>query len=150
NLGELLDTDVAYAVEGLARFRVNVYRQKNTLSLVLRIVPEKPPTIDKLGLPPAIRQIADSERGMILITGITGSGKSSTIAAMINHVNENRSSHIVTIEDPIEFMHVDRRSSISQRELGADTSDFAAGLRASLRQDPDVIVVGEMRDRESV
>src|SRR5690606_35377576 len=133
-----------------ARFRVNIYRQRGSLALVLRVIPAKVPTIAELGLPPVLEKIADNHRGLVLVTGATGSGKATTLAAMIHHINLTRMDHILTIEDPIEFLHTGVKASISQRELGGDTAGFAAGLRAALRQDPDVILVGEMRDNESI
>ena len=133
-----------------ARFRVNIYRQRETYGLVLRIIPTEAPTLAKLNLPPVIETIADADRGLVLVTGTTGSGKSTTLAAIVNHINETRMAHVLTIEDPIEFMHSNKRSSISQREIGVDTASFNVGLRAALRQDPDVILVGEMRDAESI
>jgi twitching motility protein PilT len=129
---------------------VNIYRQRGSLSAVLRIIPAEAPTLEQLQLPPVIRTIASQERGLVLVTGATGSGKSSTLAAMIDHINKNEKVHILTIEDPIEFLHRNVQSSISQREIGTDTSGFATALRAALRQDPDVILVGEMRDLETI
>jgi twitching motility protein PilT len=149
-LDEIQEYDTSYSLPGISRFRVNIFRQRGSLSLILRIIPSKVPTIDELGLPEVIRTIANNERGLVLVTGATGSGKSSTLAAMINHVNENRRCHILTIEDPIEFLHQNIQASVSQREIGLDTKDFKVALRAALRQDPDVILVGEMRDAESV
>jgi twitching motility protein PilT len=146
----LQEYDTSYAIPGVARFRVNVHRQRGALSLVLRIIPAEIPTVDALGLPPVIRTIAENERGLVLVTGATGSGKSSTLAAMIRHVNETRRVHIVTIEDPIEFVHPNLKASVTQREVGLDTKNFNVALRAALRQDPDVILVGEIRDAESV
>ena len=144
------EVDSSYQLPGVARFRVNIYRQRETYGLVLRIIPTESPTLAKLNLPPVIETIADADRGLVLVTGTTGSGKSTTLAAIVNHINETRMAHVLTIEDPIEFMHVNKRSSISQREIGVDTASFNVGLRAALRQDPDVILVGEMRDAESI
>jgi twitching motility protein PilT len=144
------EVDSSYQLPGVARFRVNIYRQRETYGLVLRIIPTEAPTLAKLNLPPVIETIADADRGLVLVTGTTGSGKSTTLAAIVNHINETRMAHVLTIEDPIEFMHSNKRSSISQREIGVDTSSFNVGLRAALRQDPDVILVGEMRDAESI
>jgi twitching motility protein PilT len=144
------EADFAYAVAGLARFRVNAFRQRGAVSLVMRAIPYGIKTIEELDLPPVIRQLAEEERGIVLLTGTTGSGKSTTLAAMIDHINSTRSRHIVTIEDPIEFLHVDKRSVINQREVGMDTASFKAALRRVLRQDPDVILIGEMRDEETV
>jgi twitching motility protein PilT len=129
---------------------VNVHRQRGSLSLVLRIIPGHVPTIEGLGLPPVLAQIAQEERGLILVTGATGSGKSSTLASMINYINDTRRVHILTIEDPIEFLHKNNLASITQREIGTDTRSFNIALRAALRMDPDVILVGEMRDAESI
>lgn len=149
-LDTLNDLDTAYTLPTGQRFRVNVFRQRNSLSSILRVIPAEIPTIQNLKLPPVLKEICMEERGMILITGITGSGKSSTLAAMVRYINENRRSHILTIEDPIEFIHNDILSSINQREIGRDTDSFATALKKSLRQDPDIILVGEMRDRETI
>jgi len=149
-LNLLLDHDCSYSLVGVCRFRVNICRQRGTFSIVLRIIPYETPTVDGLGLPKVIKDIAMEERGMILVTGITGSGKSTTLAAMIREINEFKPVKIVTIEDPIEYLHKEMNSSIIQREVGFDTESFAKALRASLRQDPDVILVGEMRDRETI
>jgi twitching motility protein PilT len=147
---ELQDHDTSYVLEGVGRFRVNIYRQRNSLAVVLRLIPLEIPTFEQLGLPKVLEKITSEERGMILLTGITGSGKSSTLAAMIGYINGLRQKHILTIEDPIEFVHSDIKSSISQREIGLDTGNFGEALRRALRQDPDVILVGEMRDYETV
>jgi twitching motility protein PilT len=144
------EVDFAYAAEGLARFRVSAFRQRGHVSLVLRAIPFQVRSIEDLELPPAIRTLAEEERGIILLTGTTGSGKSTTLAAMIDHVNETFAKHIVTIEDPIEYLHNDKRSVINQREVGLDTGSFGGALRRVLRQDPDIILVGEMRDEETV
>ena len=144
------EVDFSYALEGLGRFRVNAFRQKGFVSLVMRAIPVNIKSIDELELPPVIRRLAEEERGIILLTGTTGSGKSTTLAAMIDHMNRTMQKHIVTIEDPIEFLHPDRRSIINQREVGQDTASFKRALRRVLRQDPDVILVGEMRDEETV
>ncbi|MBL8918881.1 MAG: type IV pilus twitching motility protein PilT [Myxococcaceae bacterium] len=146
----LQEYDTSYTLAGVARFRVNVYRQRGSLAVVLRVIPTEVPTLESLRLPPILKAVASNERGLILVTGSTGAGKSTTLAAMVDHINRNDSVHILTIEDPIEFMHRNIRSSISQREIGYDTSDFAAAMRSALRQDPDVILVGEMRDHETV
>jgi twitching motility protein PilT len=146
----LQEFDGSYAVPGVARFRANVYRQRGSLSVIMRIIPSEVPTLDALGLPAVLKKIASSERGLVLVTGATGSGKTSTLAAMIDHINRNESLHILSIEDPIEFLHKNLKSSISQREIGADTASFNVALRAALRQDPDVILVGEMRDTETI
>jgi twitching motility protein PilT len=144
------EVDFAYAVEGLARFRVNAFRQRGTTSVALRVIPYAVRTIDQLGLPPVVCDLADEERGLILLTGTTGSGKSTTLAAIVDQINETKARHIVTIEDPIEYLHTDRNSVINQREVGMDTASFARAMRRVLRQDPDVILVGEMRDEETV
>ena len=144
------EVDFAFGVPGLSRFRVNAFRQRGVISLVCRAIPHEIRSIEQLGLPPVISEIADEERGIILLTGTTGSGKSSTLAAIIDQINRTTAKHIVTIEDPIEFLHRDRRSIINQREVGTDTTSFARALRRVLRQDPDVILVGEMRDEETV
>jgi twitching motility protein PilT len=144
------EVDLAYAVAGLARFRVNAFRQRGSVSIVARAIPYGIKTIEELDLPPVIQQLAEEERGIVLLTGTTGSGKSTTLAAMIDHINSTRARHVVTIEDPIEFLHVDKRSVINQREIGMDTQNFRSALRRVLRQDPDVILIGEMRDEETV
>jgi twitching motility protein PilT len=144
------EIDFSFSVPGLSRFRVNAFRQRGVISLVCRAVPHEIRSVQELGLPPVIAEIADEERGIILLTGTTGSGKSSTLAAMIDQINRHHAKHIVTIEDPIEFLHRDNRSIVNQREVGADTASFKRALRRVLRQDPDVILVGEMRDEETV
>lgn len=146
----LQDFDCSYSVSGVSRFRVNICRQRGTFSVVMRVIPFETPTIDKLGLPSVIKNISMEERGLILVTGITGSGKSTTLAAMINHINNSRPCKIVTIEDPIEYLHNEIKASVIQREVGADTESFSKALRATLRQDPDIILVGEMRDRSTI
>jgi twitching motility protein PilT len=147
---QLSELDLAYSVPGLGRFRCNVYHQRGTVGLVFRIIPTVVPTIDALGLPPVLKGIADEERGLVLVTGTTGSGKSTSLAAMIDHINHSRSAHIMTVEDPIEYLHRDNMSIVNQREVSVDTPSFAHALRSALRQDPDVILVGEMRDLETV
>ncbi|MDQ3265618.1 MAG: PilT/PilU family type 4a pilus ATPase [Myxococcota bacterium] len=142
--------DTSYSVPGSSRFRVNIYRQRGSFSCVLRIIAQQVPTLESLGLPPVLQTIAQQERGLILVTGATGSGKSSTLAAMIDFLNKREALHILTIEDPIEFIHNNQRASVSQREIGIDTENFNIALRAALRQDPDVILVGEMRDTETI
>src|SRR5918999_183630 len=144
------EVDFSYSLPGCSRFRVNAFRQRGVVSLVARAVPHEIRSIEQLGLPEVIGEIADEERGIILVTGTTGSGKSSTLAAMIDQINRFHSKHIVTIEDPIEFLHRDNQSIINQREVGQDTGSFKRALRRVLRQDPDVILVGEMRDEETV
>ncbi|MCA9622532.1 MAG: PilT/PilU family type 4a pilus ATPase [Myxococcales bacterium] len=146
----LLEHDTSYAVGGLGRFRVNVYRQRGTFAIAMRSIPVRVPTIEELGLPQAIEDLAETERGLVLVVGAAGNGKSTTLASMVHHINTTRSRHIVTIEDPIEFLHRDERSCVSQREVGIDTGSFASALRAALRQDPDVILVGEIRDGETM
>jgi twitching motility protein PilT len=145
-----LEVDVAYAVPNLGRFRCNVFQQRGTVGLVMRVIPSRVPTVDELQLPPVLKKIADEERGLILVTGTTGSGKSTTLAAMLNHINNARPTHIMTVEDPIEYLHRDNKSIINQREIRTDTGSFAMALRSALRQDPDVILVGEMRDFETI
>src|SRR4051794_3870107 len=144
------EVDFSYQLEGLARFRVNAFRQRGYVSLVMRAIPVDIKSADELLLPPAVTRLAEEERGIILLTGTTGSGKSTTLAAMIDHMNRTMHKHIVTIEDPIEFLHPDRNSIVNQREVGQDTASFKRALRRVLRQDPDVILVGEMRDEETV
>src|SRR5215212_5665921 len=144
------EVDFSYSIPGLARFRVNAFVQRGSISLVCRAIPFQVKTAEELQLPPVINDLADEERGLILMTGTTGSGKSTTLAAMIDHINSNYAKHIVTIEDPVEFLHRDKLSIINQREVGEDTASFARALRRVLRQDPDVILVGEMRDEETV
>ncbi len=146
----LTDYDCSYSVPGLGRFRVNISSQRRSLALVLRHIPYVLPTIESLQLPPVLGDIALAERGLVLVTGITGSGKSTTLAAMINLINQKKRRKIVTIEDPIEFLYRDDKCSIAQRECGSDTESFAKALRAALRQDPDIILVGEMRDKETI
>jgi twitching motility protein PilT len=142
--------DFAYAIMGLGRFRVNAYRQRGSIGLVFRLVRSSARTFEDLALPDAVRRLADEQRGLVLVTGPTGSGKTTTLAAMIDHINRTRECHIVTIEDPIEVLHRDEVAAISQREVGFDTEGFLIALRSALREDPDVILVGEMRDFETV
>jgi len=148
--GEEHEVDFSFEIEGVARFRINAFRQRGVISLACRAIPHKISTIDELSLPPVVKELAEEERGIVLLTGTTGSGKSTTLAAMIDHMNTTMSKHIVTIEDPIEFVHGDKRSVINQREVGMDTASFKRALRRVLRQDPDVILIGEMRDEETV
>ncbi len=143
------EIDLAYGVPGLGRFRVNVFLQRNSVSAVFRAIPYKVATLDELLMPKVLKKIAEEQRGLVLVTGATGSGKSTTLAALIDHVNSNRTAHIVTVEDPIEYLHRDRKCIINQREVGFDTAGFAPALKSALRQDPDVILVGEMRDLET-
>ncbi len=144
------DADFAHSDPAVGRFRVNAFRQRGSVGLVLRHVTYGVPSIADLGLPRVVQRLAEEPRGLVLVTGPTGSGKTTTLAAMVDHINETRNSHIVTIEDPIEILHRDRRSSINQREIGLDSKSFSSAMRAALRQDPDVILVGEMRDTETV
>jgi twitching motility protein PilT len=144
------EIDLAYSVPGLGRFRCNVFQQRGTVGMVLRVIPMQVLTIDELGLPQALKHIAAEERGLVLVTGTTGSGKSTTLAAMIDHINHSRPAHVMTVEDPIEFLHRDHQAMVNQREVSVDTRSFAQALRAALRQDPDVILVGEMRDFETI
>jgi twitching motility protein PilT len=145
-----LEIDIAYSVPGLGRFRCNVFQQRGTVGLVLRVIPVKIMTVRELGLPTVLEKICNEQRGLILCTGTTGSGKSTTLAAMIDYINAQRTEHVITIEDPIEFLHRDKKSIVNQREVEVDTRSFAAALRSALRQDPDVILVGEMRDYETI
>jgi twitching motility protein PilT len=147
---ETSEIDMAYGVAGLGRFRVNVFQQRGNVGLVLRVIPTKIRALDELYLPKVIEQICEMPRGLVLVTGVTGSGKSTTLAAMIDRVNSTRAEHIITIEDPIEFLHRDKKGYVNQREVEVDTPSFSGALRASLRQDPDVILVGEMRDMETI
>ena len=150
SMERLLEYDTSYTMAGLGRFRVNIYRQRGCFSIVMRSVPIKVPAFADLDLPPAIHELARCERGLVLVVGAAGNGKSTTLAAMVNDVNETQSRHIVTIEDPIEFIHADKRSCVSQREVGIDTTSFSSALRAALRQDPDVILLGEIRDEATM
>jgi twitching motility protein PilT len=144
------EVDVAYSVAGLGRFRCNAFQQRGTIGLNFRVIPMRVSTVDDLMLPKVLKKIATEERGLVIVTGTTGSGKSTTLAAMIDEINASRTTHIMTIEDPIEYLHRDNRSIINQREIGVDTRSFADALRSALRQDPDVILVGEMRDHETI
>jgi twitching motility protein PilT len=144
------EVDLAYSIPGMGRFRCNVFQQRGTVGLVLRVIPTRIKTIDELGLPPVLKKIATEERGLVLVTGTTGSGKSTTLAAMIDYINSTRAAHIMTVEDPIEYLHRDHHSIVNQREVNVDTQSFSHALRSALRQDPDVILVGEMRDHETV
>lgn len=147
---EELELDVAYSVPGLGRFRCNVFQQRGAVGLVLRVIPARIQSVRELMLPPVLEKICEERRGMILCTGTTGSGKSTSLAAMIDYINATRNEHIITVEDPIEFLHRDKKSIVNQREIDVDTHSFAGALRAALRQDPDVILVGEMRDYETI
>ncbi len=144
------EVDLAYSIRGLSRFRVNAFRQRGSVSIACRAIPFQIRTVDDLELPPVIRTLAKEQRGIVLLTGTTGSGKSTTLAAMIDQINSTRATHIVTLEDPIEYLHRDKLSIINQREVGSDTESFARAMRRVLRQDPDVILIGEMRDEETV
>jgi twitching motility protein PilT len=147
---ETAELDMAYGVAGLGRFRVNVFQQRGNVGMVLRVIPTKIRTIEELELPRVLNKICEEQRGMVLVTGTTGSGKSTTLAAMIDRINSMRQEHVITIEDPIEYLHRDKKGFINQREVEVDTSSFSTALRAALRQDPDVILVGEMRDIETI
>jgi twitching motility protein PilT len=147
---EFQEVDLAYSVPGLGRFRCNIFQQRGTVGLVLRVIPMQIRTVEELMLPAVLNRIADEERGLVLVTGTTGSGKSTTLAALVDHVNKSRCAHVMTVEDPIEFLHRDYQSIINQREVAVDTRSFAQALRSALRQDPDVILVGEMRDFETI
>jgi twitching motility protein PilT len=146
----LTDYDCSWAANGIGRFRVNILKQRSSFMIVMRVIPFEVPTFEKLRLPTALARVAEAERGMVLVTGVTGSGKSSTMAAMVNYINTHANRHILTLENPIEFLHSDIQSSVTQREIGSDTADFKMGLRAALRQDPDVVMIGEMRDAETI
>jgi twitching motility protein PilT len=147
---DAMEVDLAYSVAGLGRFRCNVFQQRGTIGLVLRVIPIGIKSIEALDLPPVLKTIASEERGLVLVTGTTGSGKSTTLASMIDHINNTRCAHVITIEDPIEFLHRDNRSIVNQREISVDTRSYAHALRSALRQDPEVILVGEMRDYETI
>ena len=149
-IDKLQDYDCSWGAPGIGRFRVNILRQRSSFMIVMRVIPFEVPAFDKLGVPPVLKTIAEAERGMVLVTGVTGSGKSTTMAGMLNHINQQLNKHIVTLENPIEFLHRDLQSSITQREIGVDTESFRMGLRAALRQDPDVVLIGEMRDAETI
>lgn len=150
SIDTLMDHDCSWAAADVGRFRVNIMRQRAAHSIVMRVIPEQVPTVESLHLPSVLKRIAHTERGMVLVTGVTGSGKSSTMAAVVNEINAQYEKHILTLENPIEFIHRDLKSSVTQREVGIDTESFRIGLRAALRQDPDVILIGEMRDAETV
>jgi twitching motility protein PilT len=150
SLQQLREYDTSYEVFGVGRFRVNIYRQRSSLAIVMRIIPHEVPSLEKLGAPEACRILAEKDRGLVLCVGAAGNGKSSTLAAMVDHMNHTTARHIVTIEDPIEYIYHDDKCSVSQREIGYDTQSFASALRAALRQDPDVIQVGEIRDAETM
>ena len=149
-IDQIMDYDCSWYAEGIGRFRVNIMKQRGSFMIVMRVIPLDVPTFDKLQLPRIMAKVAEAERGMILVTGVTGSGKSSTMAAMINYMNQHSNRHILTLENPIEFLHKDINCTVTQREIGSDTSDFKQGLKSALRQDPDVIMIGEMRDAETI
>jgi len=144
------DFDFSHGIPGVSRFRINAYRQKGNVSLTIRLIPQQVPEMESLGLPPIALEFANKPQGLLLVTGPTGSGKSTTLAAIIDYINRTRKAHIITLEDPIEFVHGHKRCIVNQREIGVDTASFGTGLRAALRQDPDVILVGEMRDLETI
>ncbi|HUF49698.1 MAG TPA: type IV pilus twitching motility protein PilT [Longimicrobiales bacterium] len=146
----MTDYDCSWSAPGVGRFRVNILKQRGTLMAVMRVIPIEIPDFDALRLPQVLARIAHAERGLVLVTGVTGSGKSSTLAAMIGYINQTRKKHVITLENPIEFLHRDVNSSITQREVGTDTPSFEIGLRAALREDPDVILIGEMRDTSTI
>ena len=145
-----LETDIAYSVPGLGRFRCNIFQQRGSVGIVLRLIPSRIQTFKELMLPPVLEKICEEQRGLVLVTGTTGSGKSTSLASMIDYINTRRIEHVMTIEDPIEFLHRDKKSNINQREVDVDTQQFTVALRSALRQDPDVILVGEMRDYETI
>ncbi len=149
-LDHIKDFDCSWGMPGVGRFRVNVLRQRSSFMIVMRVIPFAVPTIEELGLPGVVARLAELDQGLVLVTGTSGSGKSSTVAGMLNHVNQNQHRHIVTVENPIEFLHRDVKCSVTQREVGVDTESFAVGLQAALRQDPDVIVIGEIADSETL
>ena len=148
--GEVQELDFSFALSGTGRFRVNTFRQRGSLAMVIRVIPNRIPDFKELNLPPVLSKLGEERRGLVLVTGTTGSGKSTTLAALINHINHTRTAHVVTIEDPIEFLFLNKKASVVQREIGVDTANFATALRAVLRQDPDVIMIGEMRDTETI
>src|SRR3954468_16702955 len=149
-IDRMRDFDCSWGMPGVGRFRVNVLRQRSSFMIVMRVIPFAVPTIESLGLPEVLKQIAESERGLVLVSGVSGSGKSSTVAAMVHHINRTLHKHVVTIENPIEFLHRDLSCSITQREVGVDTESLAVGLRAALRQDPDVVILGDMSDAPTI
>lgn len=149
-LDRLRDYDCSWGMPGVGRFRVNILRQRSSFMIVMRVIPFDIPTFESLGLPSILATIASAERGMVLVTGVTGSGKSSTMAAMVNHINQTYSKHVVTLENPIEFLHRDLNCSVTQREIGVDVDDYRTGVRAALRQDPDVVLIGDMRDAGTI
>ncbi len=149
-IDKIQDYDCSWGAPGIGRFRINILRQRSSFMIVMRVIPFEVPSFESLALPKVLEHVAAAERGMVLVTGVTGSGKSSTMAALVNHINRSSQKHVVTLENPIEFLHRDVNSSITQREIGTDTESFRSGLRAALRQDPDVVLIGEMRDTETI
>jgi len=149
-IDKISDFDCSWGAPGIGRFRVNILKQRSSFMIVMRVIPFELPSIERLGLPSVLKSIADAEAGMVLVTGAAGSGRSTTMAALINHINQHRNKHIVTLENPIEFLHRDLQSSVTQREVGVDTETYRSGLRAALRQDPDVVLLGEMREPETL
>jgi twitching motility protein PilT len=149
-IDKIQDYDCSWGAPGVGRFRINILKQRSSFMIVMRVIPFEVPSFEKLHLPPVLAKVASAERGMVLVTGVTGSGKSSTLAAVVNYINTNAQKHIVTLENPIEFLHRDINCSLTQREIGTDTESFRTGLRAALRQDPDVVLIGEMRDTETI
>ncbi len=149
-IDRLRDFDCSWGMPGVGRFRVNVLRQRSSFMIVMRVIPFTVPSIESLRLPEVLKQVAESDRGLVLVTGVSGSGKSSTIAAMVHHINRTQHKHVVTVENPIEFLHRDLSCSITQREVGVDTDSLVVGLRAALRQDPDVVVIGDIADAEAI
>ena len=149
-IDKIRDYDCSWGMPGIGRFRVSILRQRSSFMIVMRVIPFDVPSFESLRLPSVLAQVASAERGMILVTGVTGSGKTSTMAAMVNHINQTQHKHVLTLENPIEFLHRDVNCSITQREIGTDTDDFRMGLRSALRQDPDVVMIGEMRDSETI
>jgi twitching motility protein PilT len=149
-IDQIRDYDCSWGAPGIGRFRVNILKQRSSFMIVMRVIPFEVPTLEKLALPKVLERIAEVDRGLVMVTGITGSGKTSTLAAMLNHINAQTTKHIVTLENPIEFLHRDLQGSVTQREIGMDTESYALGLRAALRQDPDVILIGELRDADTV
>jgi twitching motility protein PilT len=149
-IDKMTDFDCSWGAAGIGRFRVNILRQRSSFMIVMRVIPFELPAIDRLTMPAILKTIADAESGMVLVTGTAGSGRSTTMAALLNHINQHRNKHIVTLENPIEFLHRDLQSSVTQREVGVDTETYRSGLRAALRQDPDVVLLGEMREPETL
>jgi twitching motility protein PilT len=149
-IDRITDYDCSWGAAGIGRFRVNILRQRSSFMIVMRVIPFEVPTIESLGLPPVLERVAEAQRGLVLVTGASGSGRTSTLAAIVNQINTRTNSHVVTLESPIEFLHRDIQCSVTQREIGTDTPDYRTGLRAALRQDPDVVLIGELRDAETM